>query len=55
MTVLDQKPTTQPYLQSSNLYICFADNNIGCRGADAIASVLQSANLSLTTLDLTGV
>lgn len=45
---------TWPNLQSSNLHVCFADNNIGCRGADAMASVLQSANLSLTTLDLTG-
>ena len=38
----------------TNLPVCCADNNIGCRGADAMASVLHSANFSLTTLDLTG-
>ena len=34
--------------------LCFADNNIGCRGADALAEVLHSKNFTLTTLELTG-
>ncbi|KAL0025639.1 hypothetical protein WJX77_000256 [Trebouxia sp. C0004] len=30
------------------------DNNIGCRGADALAEVLHSKNFTLTTVELTG-
>ncbi|KAL0054269.1 hypothetical protein WJX82_006404 [Trebouxia sp. C0006] len=30
------------------------DNDIGCRGADALAEVLHSKNFTLTTLELTG-